>query len=176
MNFKQFGLLVGLSLLNHQAWSSCELVAQLAGKDYVTSPQYAASMQYLAELNPLTQVGVWQVYAYPKNASNQSETFQTCALIQLDGVEFFPVLQMQNRFAVINGLFMIKTHHEADIHRMAQRYGFKLISGLPNRFTAVFDVNAQVDSTQDYDEILRKLDRDKDIQVVVPVLIEADTR
>lgn len=59
---------------------------------------------------------------------------------------------------------------------MAQRYGFKLISGLPNRFTAVFDVNAQVGSTLDYDAILRKLDRDKDIKTVMPVLIEADTR
>lgn len=176
MNFKQLGVVVGLSLINYQAWSACELVAQLAGKNYVTSPQYAASMQYQAELNPLTQVGVWQVYPYPKNAFNQAQAFQTCAPIQQADVEFFPVLQKQNKFAVVNGLFMIKTHREADIHRMAQRYGFKLISGLPNRFTAVFDVNAQVDSTQDYDEILRKLDRDKDIQTVVPVLIEADTR
>lgn len=176
MNFKQLGVVVGLSLINHQAWSSCELVAQLAGKNYVTSPQYAASMQYQAELEPLTQVGVWQVYAYPKNTSNPSNHFEACAPFKHEGVEFFPVLQKQNQFAVVNGLFMIKTHREADIHRMTQRYGFKQISGLPNRFTAVFDVNAQVDSAQDYDALLRKLDRDKDIQTVVPVLIEFDTR
>lgn len=176
MNFKQFGLLVGLGLFNHQAWSACELVAQLAGKHYVTSPQYAASMHYQAELKPLTQVGIWQVYAYPQDSENQPTHFEACAPFKRAGVEFFPVLQKQNQFAVVNGLFMIKTHREADIHRMAQRYGFKLISGLPNRFTAVFDVNAQVNSTQDYDAILRQLDRDKDIQTVVPVLIEADTR
>lgn len=176
MNFKQFGVLAGLSLISHQAWSACELVAQLAGKGYVTSPQYVASMQYQAALNPLTQVGVWHVYDYPQKSPSEPKSFQTCAPIQRAGVEFFPVLQVQNRFAVINGLFMIITHREPDIHRMAQRYGFKLISGLPNRFTAVFDVNAQVGSGQDYDALLRKLDRDKDIKTVMPVLIEADTR
>lgn len=166
MNFKQLGLLVGLSLINHQAWSACDVVAQLAGESYQTAERYAATTSLLDHDQPITQVGVWHIYY------QDSAWFETCAPIEQNGVAFFPVLQKQNQFSVISGVFVIKTFREPDIHLIAERYGFKALSALPNRFSAVFDVNPSAD----YDALLKRLDYDKDIERVAPVLIEATSR
>lgn len=165
MNFKRFGWLVGLSLISHQAWSSCDLVKHLAGEAYQTAPNYAASIDKQPDLDAIAQVGIWFIYTHP----NHQAWFNTCAPIQRSQSTFYPVLQTADQFAVINGLFLIKTHREQDIHLLEKRYGFKLVSALPNRFSAVFDVNP----VADYDALIKRLDRDKDIERVAPVLIEA---
>ena len=168
MRFKPLALLVGLSLISHQAWSSCDLVKHLAGDDYKTAPLYAASVDKQPDFDAIAQVGIWFIYAHPDHQA----WFKHCAPMQRLQSTFYPVLQVADQFAVINGLFLIKPHREQDIHLLEQRYGFNRVSGLPNRFTAVFDVNP----VDDYDALIKRLDRDKDIERVVPVLIEAPRR
>lgn len=177
MNSKTLGLAMALTAASHQAWSAeaCRLVAQLAGSDYYTNPSLAASMTEPSrvanrfEFQPIDQVGVWHIYQTQHQA-----WWSACAPKTEQGIEFYPVLEMPKwgQHAVVTGTFVIKTHRAEHIGQIETRYGFQQVSYLPNRFSAVFDVNP----TDDYDRVLQKLDWDKDIETAIPVLIEPPRR
>ena len=155
----------------------CELVAQMAGPAYEIRNQRVASLlipeQLPSEfqLTLLEQNGGWFIY----QADTEWFSKTTCAPIIKQDLsqkvyEFSPVLfnRQTGMNAVINGSFLIKTYKEADIDKIAEQYGFVKVTQLPNRFTAIFDVKPQTS----YDELLQRLDRDKNIQVAAPLLSE----
>ena len=157
----------------------CQLVAKMAGPAYQTAPQMVGSfttpetMPAEFELNYLERSGAWFIY--------QTETSwfgkESCAPLikttqagKIQTVDFSPVIKnsQQGQFAVVTPSFMIKTYNKPDIDKMAQRYGFKLLTELPSGGAAIFDVSGQTS----YDRMLETLDRDKDIRYAAPVLSE----
>lgn len=160
---------LGVAMLG--AWfppvfAACERVAQAAGAAYQSDDTLAASSTQLNRYQALDHLGIWSIYRDP------AWQFEQCAPIRRDGVMLYPVLRKSNGYAVINGIWVIKTYRESDVHRLAKRHDLILLSGLPNRFSAVFQ-SPDVDS---YDRLLERLDRDKDIERVVPVLVESGVR
>ena len=154
----------------------CELVAQMAGPAYEVDNQKVASlippekMPATIKINYLVRSGAWFIYqtdpswftketCAPLNKAHRSSTF-----------EFAPVIKnrKQGQYAVVTSSFMVKTYNKLDINKIAQRYGFKLLTELPSGGSAIFEVGSQVS----YDRMLETLDRDKDIRYAAPVLSE----
>ena len=157
----------------------CQLVSKMAGPAYQTAPQMVGSftspetMPTEFELNYLERSGAWFIY----QTEQSWFTKETCAPLikttqagKMQSVEFSPVIKnsQQGQFAVVTPSFMIKTYNKPDIDKMAQRYGFKLLTELPSGGVAIFDVSGQ----PSYDRMLEILDRDKDIRYAAPVLSE----
>ncbi len=151
---------------------ACTLVADKAGNSYQPQPNRFASIvppnkiPINMQASLIERNGVWFIYQTDNTifASNQ------CAPQIINNIEIVPVIFNQNSGsnAVINGVFMIKTHHEDDIHLIANKYNFKKVTQLPNRFTAIFNVKPQTS----YDELIIKLLADKNIAKLVPLLTE----
>lgn len=154
----------------------CQLVAKMAGPTYDNQPKRIASFTPNTEmpeewnLTLLEQNGGWFIYQADESWFDK----ETCAPLkkwhQNKEIEFAPVLlnRTSGRNAVITPSFLVKTYQKADIDKIGERYGFKLLTLLPRGGSAIFDVSGVVS----YDRMLEELDRDKDIQVAVPVLSE----
>ena len=154
----------------------CQLVAQMAGKAYKADTSKVASftppekMPEAFQLEYLTRSGAWFVY----QTESSWFTKENCApLSKQHGTltfEFAPVVKnrQEGQYAVITPSFMINTYNKGDIGKMADRYGFKLLTELPSGKAGIFDVSRQ----SSYDRMLEILDRDKDIQFAAPVLSE----
>jgi hypothetical protein len=145
-----------------QVHAKCDLVAHLAGQDYQAAPDFWASMEVLADNQPVAQVGIWQIYRLEHLSDSH------CGQQAWQGHNFLPVLRHRDRFAVIHDVWVIKTHRVEDLARIPERYGFQRVSSLPNRFTAVFNIHP----TEDYEAFIKRLDRDKAIDRLIPVLVE----
>ncbi|MBN2865066.1 MAG: hypothetical protein JXK16_03595 [Thiotrichales bacterium] len=170
-----FGLL-SFSQASLAFTEGCQLVAKMAGPAYQTAPQMVGSftspdnMPVAFELNYVERSGAWFVY----QTEQSWFTKETCAPLtkphKNQVFEFSPVVKnsQQGQFAVVTPSFMIKTYNKPDIDKMAQRYGFKLLTELPSGGAGIFDVSGQ----PSYDRMLEILDRDKDIRYAAPVLSE----
>ena len=81
-----------------------------------------------------------------------------------------PVLlnKMTGSNAVITGAFIVKTYRTRDLEKVMQRYGFKALSPLTNPQSMIVDVKP----TKSYDLLIRALDRDKDVELALPLLSE----
>lgn len=151
---------------------ACKLVTEKAGKSYQVKNNRFASIVAPEKLpksitaSLIERNGMWFIY------QTESEQFakKQCAPQQLDGIEIVPVVynQVSGHNAVINGVFMIKTFLQKDINLIANRYNFRKVTQLPNRFTAIFDVKPQTS----YDGLIEKLAQDKGIDKLVPLLSE----
>jgi hypothetical protein len=166
MTIKRWLTLLMLSASSAPLLAACERVSQLMGSAYKTDAHLFASTTQLHRYQALAHVGIWSIY------HQQAWSMDVCAPMKREGVTFYPVLRKANGFAVINGIWVIKTFREADIHQVGQRHGLTRVSLLPNRFSAVFQ-SPDIDS---YDRLIERLDRDKDIERVVPVLVESGVR
>lgn len=176
-------LILGFSFLySYQAWSyaeSCQLVAKMAGNhEYKQKPMRLATMTQSDEvplewhLNLIEQHGAWSIYQ-----TDQAWFLkETCAPITKRNVsngrtiEFMPVLlnKKTGSNAVITGTFIIKTYRKRDLDKVIQRYKFKELSPLPNPQSMIVDVKP----TKSYDLLIRTLDRDKDVDLALPLLSE----
>ena len=182
MNTVRFSLLFILFLQSYQAWSyseSCQLVAQMAGnQEYKQQPLRAATITHPSEipaewnLSLIEQHGAWSIFE-----TNQAWFLkETCAPLtkrnEANGrnIEFMPVLlnKMTGSNAVITGAFIVKTYRTRDLDKVMQRYGFKALSPLPNPQSMIVDVKP----TKSYDLLIRALDRDKDVELALPLLSE----
>ena len=161
-----------LSSPAHAYLTACQLVAENAGKSYQAKPSRFASIVPPKELPEsmrttlIERNGMWFIYQTNEEQFDKSE----CAPKTRDGIEIVPVVynKTSGHNAVVNGVFAIKTFNEKDIHLVANNYNFKKITQLPNRFTAIFDVKPQ----SSYDELIKKLQQDKDIEKHIPLLSE----
>ncbi|MDR9498901.1 MAG: hypothetical protein RI556_06980 [Hydrogenovibrio sp.] len=156
----------------------CELVAQLAGAPYQVQPDRMATLQPpdLWQAQPqrapalLQRNGAWFVYQSERPWFERD----ACAPFQqaVDGqtVTWVPVVlnRQTGVNAVVTSRFVIKVRKQRDLEVLSRRYGFNLITRLPNRFTAVFDVGQPAS----YDALLETLDRDQDIEYAVPIVSE----
>ncbi|MEA3404404.1 MAG: hypothetical protein U9R28_01545 [Pseudomonadota bacterium] len=173
--------LFGISLMavSHTSFAfteACQFVAKMAGPAYETSSFNVASfttpeqMPKAFELQSVDRSGAWFIY------QTEAEWFtkETCAPLskqyETQKVDFAPVLKnrSQGQYAVVTSSFMLKTYNKEDIHKMAERYGFRLLTLLPSGGAAIFDVSGETS----YDRMLEILDRDKDIRYAAPVLSE----
>lgn len=156
---------------------ACQLVAQMAGPAYETEPLRVASFEGPDDMPSefglafLGQNGAWFIYQAEATWFVDRET--CIPKIRLYGnkrFEFSPVLinQQTGHNAVVTPSFMLKTYREEDIHKIAERYDFRLLTLMPSGKAAIFDVSG----VASYDKMLEELDRDKDIQFAVPVLAE----
>lgn len=152
---------------------ACQLVAEKAGESYQVKPNRFASIvapidlpQSIATSGLIERNGIWFIY----QADSELFEKQQCSPQQKNDIEIVPVLynQTSGHNAVVNGVFMIKTHQEQDINLVANKYDIRKITQLPNRFTAIFDVKPQ----DSYDEFIEILSKDKDIEKLIPLLSE----
>lgn len=155
---------------------ACQFVAKMAGPAYETSSLNVASftppdkMPKAFELQSVERSGAWFIY----QAEDSWFTKETCAPLskhyETQKFDFAPVLKnrSQGQYAVVTPSFMLKTHNKEDINKMAERYGFRLLTLLPSGGAAIFDVSGETS----YDRMLEILDRDKDIRYAAPVLSE----
>lgn len=159
---------------------ACQLVAKMAGPDYENKPNRFGSMQspddipdeFGAQL--IGRNGGWFIYQGKKAWFDMNHCAPNVKSSGTRVVEIVPVLlnKKTGHNAVINGIFLIKTYRQEHIDLIAKRYGFRKVSPLPNRFTAVFDVKPQTS----YDHLIETLDRDRDIEFAAPLLSEPHYR
>lgn len=178
--FQFFVLCLTLSLpVSAIAYSqSCQLVAQIAGSQYDTRAFWFASLSPPSKLNKkikatlIERNGAWFVYKGEKDWFGLDYCASKQLKIKGEMIEVVPVLynHQNGRSAVINGVFVIKVYRVSDLSMLSSRYGFKKVSTLPNRFTAIFDTRPQMS----YDRMIERLDQDRDIEIVIPVLSEPE--
>ncbi|WP_178861508.1 hypothetical protein [Thiomicrorhabdus cannonii] len=170
--------LMGL-MLAHPAFAfteACQWVAKMAGPVYSVQPLRVASFTSPEELPEtlhlalLERSGGWFIYQTEQAWFGKESCAPVQKVVAHQTFDFVPVLlnQSTGRNAVITSSFMLKTYQKNDIDKMAERYGFKLLTLLPSGNAAIFDVSG----VTSYDRMLERLDRDKDVQFAVPVLAE----
>lgn len=173
-------VLSGLALmwvsLQAQAYTQpCQTVAQMAGEVYQPKPHRAALLLPPEQLPQndwelLTRNGVWFVY----EASEPWFGLKTCAPRQIkvkgQTTRVMPVLLNQKTGvnAVVVGRFVIKVRRPEQLEGLSPRYDMALVTRLPNRFTAVFDVGTRVS----FDQLLQTMDRDVAIEYAAPIVSE----
>lgn len=164
--------------INGNAYTEpCQLVAQMAGAEYEARPNLFASLlppskfSEKASVSLVERNGAWFVYEGGGSWFNVDSCAPSIlATLPEDAIEIIPVLIniKTGKSAVVTGLFLIKVYKEKHLGGIANRYHFKKISTLPNRFTAIFDVRPQTS----YDALIEYLDRERDIEWIAPLLSE----
>jgi hypothetical protein len=156
----------------------CELVAQLAGAQYQVQPNRMATLQPpdLCQAKPqrapalLQRNGAWFVYQSKQPWFKRDACAPFRQTVDGQTVTWVPVVlnRQTGVNAVVTSRFVIKVRKQRDLEVLSRRYGFNLITRLPNRFTAVFDVGEPAS----YDALLETLDRDRDVEYAVPIVSE----
>lgn len=174
--------LLSALLSNAMAFSEpCQLVAQMAGnKEYQQQPFRMASMTAESampkalQLTLLESHGAWHVY----HSDTPWVAKEACAPItkHVAGktVEFSPVIlnKKTGHNAVVTGSFIVKIYRKQHWQKIMQKYGFKMLSPLPNPKAQIVDVKP----TASYDLLIRELDLDKDVSLALPLLSEPRPR
>mgnify|MGYP005749254609 CR=1 FL=1 len=171
-----------IGFYNHQAWSvhSCSPLAEAAGQAYqVAEKTIAMPMNQTPspdlEMTQIDRVGVWQIYQteqdlfedscgpHPLTAEKQTHSNQSLGLA-------YPVLRnkLSQRFAVVNGRFLIKANDGEKLDLWEKQFKLKRILTLYDGETAVFQAEAQ----QDFAELLHTLQRQTGLISVWPILSE----
>ncbi|WP_319380140.1 hypothetical protein [Thiomicrorhabdus sp.] len=179
-----FALSLGLGLMsftqNSWAWTEpCQLVRQMAdSRIYQLQTDRVAVMQPEEKLDPewrlqlVERHGAWYIYQTPTLAPWFAK--DSCAPVERifkeRHIEFMPVLlnRQTGHNAVVTGAFVLKTYRAADIDKVIERYGFKLLTSLPRSNAVIVDVKP----TASYDALIETLDRDKDVDLVAPLFSE----
>lgn len=159
----------------------CQLVAQMAGnKEYKHQPMRVATMSSPERLpkawrlSLLESHGAWYVY---KTESGWMTRERCAPIVRRQGdrnFQFMPVLlnKQTGHNAVITGTFIVETYRKRDIPKVMKKYGFKMMSPLPNPRSLIVDVKP----TQSYDFLIKQLDRDHDVTLALPLLSEPRPR
>lgn len=182
MNSVRIVLFGWFALYSYQAWSfaePCQLVAQMAGNnEYQQQPMRIASLNSAQQLPKqwnlqlLENHGAWYVYQTEKPWFSKEGCAPLTKKSSLDGstVLFMPVLlnKKTGHNAVITGTFIIKTYRQRDLAKVLKRYHFMPMSPLPNPNSMIVDVKP----TDSYDLLIQTLDRDKDVELALPLLSE----
>ena len=155
----------------------CQLVAQMVdSKLYKQQPQRMASMaspgSFSAEigLTLLESHGAWHIYQTPAVWMGKEQCAPLTKTFGEKRFLFMPVLlnKESGHNAVITGTFIVKVYRKQHWDRVIQKYGFKVLSPLPSPKAMIVDVKP----TDSYDLLIRRLDKDKDVVLALPLLSE----
>lgn len=155
----------------------CQLVTQMAG-----SQIYEAKLQRVAimtapqdlpsELNLelLQRHGGWYVYQTPVSWFEKQTCGPLIKTINDKPLQFMPVLlnKMTGNNAVLTGTFILKTYRPEHLQEVINRYGYKLVTRLPKANAAIIDVKP----IQSYDDMIEELDKDRDVDLIAPIMSE----
>jgi len=156
---------------------ACQLVQKMAGfESYKLQPLRIAAMKAPEDLPAgmkmplLERHGGWYVY----QTSEPWYGTQQCAPLIKQSVEFMPVMlnRQTGHNAVLTGSFILKVHRAHDLDKVIERYDVTLVTYLPKSDSAIVDVRP-IDS---YDELILKMDIDKDVQLLAPLFSEPRMR
>ncbi|MBN2648017.1 MAG: hypothetical protein JXR44_09555 [Thiotrichales bacterium] len=156
----------------------CQLVTQMAGShiyqaklDRVGSMLAPDELPAQWNLSLLERHGGWFIYQTPQVWFER----QTCGPLtkRLEngaGYGFMPVLlnQKTGHNAVLTGTFVLKTYRPEHLSGVIERYGFKLLTMLPKQDSAIVDVKPLAS----YDDMIEVLDKDRDVDLIAPLLSE----
>ncbi|QCU89516.1 hypothetical protein [Thiomicrorhabdus sediminis] len=161
-----------------QAFSEpCQLVAQMVGsKTYQVMPLRLASMASPAQINrdwqlqPVENHGAWYIYQTPTPWMTKEQCAPLTKNVGANVIEFVPVLmnKTSGHHAVISGNFIIKVYQYRDLAKVIKQYNFLQLSPLPNPQSVIVDVKPQ----SSYDRLIETLDKDRDVDLALPILIE----
>lgn len=164
----------GVPFSEARAYSQpCQLVQKMAGFEaYQLQPLRLAAMRAPEDLPAgmdlvlLERHGAWYVYQTPTAWYSTEQ----CAPLSRQSVEFMPVMlnRATGRNAVLTGSFVLKVHRARDLQSVIDRYRVKLVTFLPKADSAIVDVRP-IDS---YDELILRMDIDKDVQLLAPLFSE----
>lgn len=155
----------------------CQLVTQMAGsKIYEAKLQRVASMTAPQDLPSefnlelLERQGGWYVYHTPVSWFERQTCGPQLKTFEQKRFQFMPVLlnKMTGRNAVLTGTFILKTHRAEHLQEVINRYGFKMVTRLPKANAAIIDVKP----IQSYDDMIEELDKDRDVDLVAPIMHE----
>jgi hypothetical protein len=155
----------------------CQLVTQMAGsKVYEAKLQRIASMtapqDMPSELNLelLERHGGWYIYYTPFSWFERQTCGPQIKTIEDKQFQFMPVLlnKMTGMNAVLTGTFILKTYRPEHLEEVIKRYGFKMVTRLPKPNTAIIDVKP----ITSYDDMIEELDKDRDVDLVAPIMSE----
>ncbi|MBE0494589.1 MAG: hypothetical protein IBX48_09645 [Thiomicrospira sp.] len=174
-----------IGLYSHQAWSinACTPLAEAAGKAYQFAEKHVAIRINQTPppglvVKQVERVGVWHVYQTDTDLFSQvcaalpldpNNAVQNAANAQPPGL-VYPVLQnrFNQRFAVLNGQFLIKANDNNKLQQWQKDFNLKRILSLYDGETAVFQAADQ----QDLAELLNQLQRQTGLISVTPLLSE----
>jgi len=180
MKSLRYFLFVVLSLQSYQAWSyaeACQLVAQMAGnQEYQQKPGRIAVMAAPEtlptawKLNLLEKHGGWFIYQTPEPWFGKKSCAPVVKQVSGRSLQFMPVLlnKLSGHNAVITGTFIIKVYRKRNLDEVMQRYGFRMLSTLPNPKSLIVDSKP----TESYDVLIKQLDLDRDVILALPLLSE----
>lgn len=155
----------------------CQLVQKMAGfESYQLQPLRMAAMKAPEDLPAgmklplLERHGAWYVYQTPEPWYGTQE----CAPLMKKGIEFMPIMlnRETGHNAVLTGSFIVKVHRARDLDKVIERYGVTLVTYLPKADSAIVDVRP----IKSYDELILKMDIDKDVQLLAPLFSEPRMR
>lgn len=155
----------------------CQLVQKMAGfESYKLQPLRVASMKAPEDLPAgikltlLERHGAWYVYQTPEPWYGTQE----CAPLKKQSIEFMPVMlnRQTGHNAVLTGSFILKVHRARDLETVIERYGVSLVTYLPKADSAIVDVRP----IKSYDELILRMDIDKDVQLLAPLFSEPRMR
>ncbi|BBP45059.1 hypothetical protein THMIRHAS_04320 [Thiosulfatimonas sediminis] len=155
----------------------CQLVTQMAGTEiYEAQLQRVASLlapqDLPAELDLalLQRHGGWYIYHTPQVWFSK----QTCGPLDKTFNDkhyaFMPVLlnKKTGNNAVLTGTFVLRTYRPEHLQEVIDRYGFKMVTRLPKDDMAIIDVKP----IQSYDDMIEALDKDRDVDLIAPIMSE----
>ncbi|MBO1923129.1 hypothetical protein [Thiomicrorhabdus sp. 6S3-12] len=155
----------------------CQLVTQMAGSDvYEAKLQRVASMTAPEDLPAamglelLERHGGWYIYQTPEPWFERRTCGPQLRTVQGKNFQFMPVLlnKKTGRNAVLTGTFLLKTYRAKHLDEVIERYGFRLVTRLPKPDTVIIDVKP----IQSYDDMIEMLDKDRDVELVAPLMSE----
>ena len=172
---KQAGLVVGLFLFGHQAWSvhPCAPVMDTAGSNYqVAEHHFAAPINQIlpaqADLHSVSRLGVWQIYRTFPDPFHQA--CQPQALNDQPGLVVYPVAKnsLTQNYAVMTGQFLIQASTTEQLERWQQDFNLSRQLTLPDPTSGIF----QAPADQDYAELLQQVQREVGLVQITPLLTE----
>ncbi|MBE0472194.1 MAG: hypothetical protein IBX55_22140 [Methyloprofundus sp.] len=172
---KQAGLLVGLFLFGHQAWSvhPCAPLMEAAGSDYqVAENHFAAPINQTlpaqADFHPVSRLGVWQIYRTFLDPFHQA--CQPHVLNDQPGLVVYPVAKnsVTQSYAVMTGQFLIQASTSEQLERWQQDFNLSRQLTLPNPASGIF----QAPEGKDYAEILQNIQNQIGLIQIAPLFTE----
>lgn len=169
-------LLLALTVLSMQAQAytqPCQWVERMANKkEYQAKPLRLAVMKAPDELPArfglelLERHGSWFIYQTPEPWYEVNQ----CAPVKREQMIFMPVLlnRQTGHNAVVTGNFLLKVVRKHQLDEVIARYGFKVITYMPRADSVMVDLR----SVSSYDDLIERLDQDKDVHLLAPILAE----
>ena len=168
----------------HTSWAqsinTCERLEQSVDHKFRYLDRVRASIELIPTeiqaklgMTLIAKQGLWQIFEF-NQADTLALTNEDCRATNLQGYDFFPVMQhlATERYAVANGLFMIRVHDKDELLPVIAENNLILHTRLPSKTLSMIKAK----TGQSYDELVFNLGREARIKSVIPVLAEPHYR